>query len=383
MRSVLVTKFTPLPTDSGGKMRSMAVLRQLLALGEVTLCCFREPGAEVFELEAMGVDVRTVPYETSPVQKLKGALATRSLLAGRFWDPRLVALVDSAVNETATDVLCVEYSAMVPYLRPGATTTVLDLHNIESVLTERMAKTKSAPMSWVLRAEAAMFGKVEAKGIGDADVVMVVSGQDEQRLPKTPKTLLVCPNGIDPKEPPAFATKPVVAFVALMSWTPNVDAAKFLIDDVWPLVRRSVANAELLIVGRNPPADITARNGTDGIRVTGTVPDVRPYIAEAMITTAPLRAGGGSRLKILESLDAGRAVVATSVGVEGLEDLVDEGVVVADTAADMAARIVELLEDPAGAGALGERGRKVVDERYAWPVVLEPLREKLSSRFGD
>jgi glycosyltransferase involved in cell wall biosynthesis len=381
MRSVLVTKFTPLPTDSGGKMRSMAVLRQLLDLGEVTLCCFREPGADVSELEAMGVDVRTVPYETSAVQKIRGALATRSLLAGRFWSPRLAEVVEKALLAQPTDVLCVEYSAMVPYLRSGAATTVLDLHNIESVLTERMAATKSPPLSWVLRAEASLFGRVETKGIDKADVVLVVSHQDEHRLPTSPRKLLVCPNGIDPQEPPGPSGRPVVAFVALMSWTPNIDAARFLINDVWPLVRSSILDAELLIVGRNPPDEIVAKNGADGVTVTGTVPDVRPFLADATITVAPLRAGGGSRLKILESLDAGRAVVATKVGVEGLEDLVGTGVTVADTADEMAANIVDLLRDPARAAEHGGRGRAAVAERYAWPVVLKPLREELSSRF--
>jgi glycosyltransferase involved in cell wall biosynthesis len=380
MRSVLVTKFTPFPTDSGGKMRSMAVLRQLLELGDVTLCCFTEPEADISELQAMGVDVRTVPYVSTPVQKVKGALSTRSLLTGRFWDARLAETVDIALAEKGADVLCVEYSAMVPYLKPGKHTTVLDLHNIESVLTKRMAKTKPFPLSLVLEVESALFGKVEAKGIAGADIVMVVSDQDEKRLPRPPKELLVCPNGINPSDPPERTGKPVVAFVALMSWTPNVDAANFLIDKVWPLVRKSITDAELLIVGRNPPEEIMAKNGTDGVVVTGTVPDVRPYLAQCSITVAPLRAGGGSRLKILESLDAGRPVVATSIGVEGLEDLVGNGVVVADEPEAMASRIVELLEAADVAAELGRKGHDTVEQRYAWPVVLAPLRKSLEQR---
>jgi glycosyltransferase involved in cell wall biosynthesis len=172
----------------------------------------------------------------------------------------------------------------------------------------------------------------------------------------------------------------VVAFVALMSWTPNIDAANFLIDDVWPIVRKSVTHAELLIVGRNPPPEITTKHGTNGVIVTGTVADVRPYLAQAAITTAPLRAGGGSRLKILESLDAGRAVVATSVGAEGLEDLIDHGVVIADTAEEMATRIIAFLQDPQMAVDVGTQGRLAVSERYGWAAVLDPLRQELLSR---
>jgi glycosyltransferase involved in cell wall biosynthesis len=113
--------------------------------------------------------------------------------------------------------------------------------------------------------------------------------------------------------------------------------------------------------------------------VTGTVPDVQPYLAEARVAVAPLLSGGGTRLKVLEALDAGRPVVATPVGAEGLEDLVGRGVTVTPTAPAMADTIADLLADPPRAAHIGAQGSRAVAERYAWDAVLEPLMRRISA----
>jgi glycosyltransferase involved in cell wall biosynthesis len=132
----------------------------------------------------------------------------------------------------------------------------------------------------------------------------------------------------------------------------------------------------LVLVGRDPAPEVRAL-AAPGVEVTGTVPDVRPYVAAARVAVAPLRSGGGTRLKILEALDAGRPVVATSVGVSGLDDLVGDGVVVADDPAAMAAEIGTLLADDARAAALGAAGHAAVRSRYSWDGVLAPLLERV------
>jgi glycosyltransferase involved in cell wall biosynthesis len=157
-----------------------------------------------------------------------------------------------------------------------------------------------------------------------------------------------------------------------MGWAPNEDAALWLCRDIWPLVRERVPEAKLLLVGRDPSDALRARAGP-GVEVTGTVPDVRPYLQRARIGLAPLRAGGGSRLKVLESLDAGRPVVATAKGIEGLDDLVGNGVAVADEPAQLADAIAELLADPERAASIGLEGRAAVADRHSWSTTLAPL----------
>jgi glycosyltransferase involved in cell wall biosynthesis len=135
-----------------------------------------------------------------------------------------------------------------------------------------------------------------------------------------------------------------------------------------------VPDARLLLVGRDPAPAVRALAGGN-VQVTGTVPDVTPFLAESRVVVAPLRAGGGSRLKIMEALDVGRPVVATSVGCEGIEDLVGQGVVVADTAAGLAEAVGGLLLDPTRASALGQAGHDAVSAEHTWDRALAPLLE--------
>jgi glycosyltransferase involved in cell wall biosynthesis len=209
------------------------------------------------------------------------------------------------------------------------------------------------------------------------DATSVVS-EAEARLLGNANTIVV-PNGWTPTDAPLPpATEPVAAFVALMGWRPNEDAATWLCRAIWPRVHARVPDATLLLVGRDPSDALRALAGP-GVEITGTVDDVRPYLQRARVGLAPLRSGGGSRLKVLESLDAGRPVVATSKGVEGLDDLVGNGVVVADDAAQLADAISELLSDPARAESLGLVGRRAVAERHSWDAALKPLIDAVAA----
>jgi glycosyltransferase involved in cell wall biosynthesis len=160
-----------------------------------------------------------------------------------------------------------------------------------------------------------------------------------------------------------------------------VDGALWLGSKVWPLVRAARPDARLALVGREPSAavrDLAARD----VDVTGTVADVQPYLARAGLALAPLRAGGGSRLKILEALAAGRPVVATKVGAEGLDDLVGHGVVVADDARSFADAMLALLDDPEAAERLGREGHDFVASRYTWDATLAPLLDTVFAADG-
>jgi glycosyltransferase involved in cell wall biosynthesis len=230
----------------------------------------------------------------------------------------------------------------------------------------------------LVRGEAAALRRLEWAALRRVDLGVVVSRRDQDRLPPSRAEVLLCPNGWEPSPPLPPSPDPVIVFVALLGWRPNVDAAVWLAERVWPLVRRRRSDARLFLVGRSPAPQVQ-RLASPDITVTGTVPDVRPYLAQAQVAVAPLLSGGGTRLKVLEALDAGRPVVATQIGVEGLEDLIGHGVVVADTPERMSAVIGDLLDDPDRARALGAQGRRAVADRYAWDVTLEPLIRRLRS----
>ena len=377
----MVTKFVPLPDNNGGHQRSLAIARRLAELGEVVLCAYDDGSADTDGLRDLGIDVRAVPWRLTAGQVARGVATTRSVTAGRFWSTAMVKAVRGAADEKGIDLLQVEYQQMVPLvLDLTAGQTVLDLHNVESALVDSYARARRGPSTLLFRAEAAALRRMEQRTLGLFDRVVVVSEQERARLrPEGLRSVLVCPNGREPSAVLPEAPGPTVAFVATMGWAPNIDAAVWLGREIWPRVRERVPGARLLLVGKDPAPAVLALEDRD-VEVTGTVADVNPYLARSRVVVAPLRAGGGTRLKIMEALDVGRPVVATSLGCEGMEDLVGQGVVVADTVPGLADAIVDLLLDPAAAAALGRAGHDAVKARHSWDVALAPLIEAVRPR---
>jgi glycosyltransferase involved in cell wall biosynthesis len=205
----------------------------------------------------------------------------------------------------------------------------------------------------------------------------------EDHAPGTP--VAVVPNGVDLElfRPSPAATEPLTAvFNGVLDYRPNLDAALYLVDEIWPLVRKRCPSAQLLLVGRGSPAD-RRRLEREGVVVTGEVPDVRPYLERAAVALVPIRMGGGTRLKVVEGLAMGKAMVSTNLGCEGIAVRDGEHLLVADTPGDFAAAVVSLLEDPAAARALGLAGRALMEESYSWELAgarLQSLYRRLAPR---
>ena len=378
MRAVIVDKFVPSPPDSGGKRRSLALLERLAERMPVTLCAFERGGEDLDGLRSAGITVRSVPWQPGIRRSVAGLGRTRSVTAARFSDPRLAAQVRAAC--TGDDLLVVEYTQMAHYAAGvPARYKVLDMHNVESDLMQSYAASGSGPRAWVAAAEARALRRMEDASGRDFDHVVCVSGRDAQLLSQRGTGATVCANGWNPRSAPLEpSVEPLVVFVALMGWAPNADAARWLTEQVWPIVRREHPAARLALVGKDPTPGVVALAGPD-VQVTGTVPSVEPWLRRAQVAVAPLLAGGGSRLKILEALDAGRPLVSTSKGLEGLEDLEGDGVLVADDPLEMATAVVGLLRDPARAARLGARGAAAVRERHMWDAAWQPLWDHLSA----
>jgi glycosyltransferase involved in cell wall biosynthesis len=384
-RSLLVTKLVPSPADSGGKLRSRAVAELLAELGPVDLVAFDEADSDRRPLEERGIAVYTVPRpRRGSLGAAAGGLTSLGTLSGaRFWSRELAATIERLTARTDYDVVQVEYAALAPYARAarGGRVRVLDLHNVESALMASRARRAPLPLRAVLAAEARALGRVERRAMADFDVVVTVSEAETARLPAPAAgSVLMCPNGWWPGECLPPADGPTVAFVGLLGWGPNRDAALWLGREIWPEVERRVPGARLLLVGREPDEAVCAlRSGS--IEVVPSPPDVRPWLARAAVAVAPLRSGGGSRLKILEALDAGRPVVATPLGAEGLERLIGRGVFLAESAHGLADTIAELLLSYDRGRRAGLDGHAEVADVFAWRRTLEPLRTELERRL--
>ncbi len=168
-----------------------------------------------------------------------------------------------------------------------------------------------------------------------------------------------------------------------MDYYPNTQAVLFFAKNCWPLIREQVPTATWLIVGKNPPFEVQRLATTlPGVTVTGTVPDVRPYLVTSAVAIAPIQAGSGTRLKILESLASQKATVSTTVGCEGLAVVPEKHLLVADTPAAFVQAVVTLLHNPQMRNALGYAGRALVEAEYSWDRCGEQLVHILAEKEG-
>ena len=177
----------------------------------------------------------------------------------------------------------------------------------------------------------------------------------------------------------ATGSDPVLFFQGVMDWYPNRDAVEFFARTIFPRVRAECPHARFVVAGRNPPNEFVERFKSDPrIEFTGTVPDMRPYLAAATVVVIPLRLGGGTRIKILEACAAGKPIVSTSIGAEGLDLEPAKEIVVADSPAEFVRWVVNLLRDPARCNGLAKSARKAVVERYSFSTLKRSLDDLLS-----
>jgi glycosyltransferase involved in cell wall biosynthesis len=162
-----------------------------------------------------------------------------------------------------------------------------------------------------------------------------------------------------------------VVFSGAMDSRSNIDGIAFLIDEIWPLVAAARPQARALIVGRNPPAALVERARAAGLpfTFTGFVDDIRPHMRSGQVAVIPLRVGSGTRIKAFEAMAAGRPLVSTTLGVEGLDIVPGEHFLAADTPAEFASAVARLLADPAAAAKLDQAARARVEARFGWPQI--------------
>jgi glycosyltransferase involved in cell wall biosynthesis len=196
--------------------------------------------------------------------------------------------------------------------------------------------------------------------------------------------LAVVPNGVDTVQytllPESSGSKKIL-FVGDMHYPPNVDGAVFFCKEIFPLIKQHIPDAKLLIVGSEPANAVRALAGDD-VQVTGYVNSVVPYYQESGVSVVPLRAGGGTRLKILESMALGRPVVSTVLGCEGLAVTHGENILIADTPADFANQTAQVLNGGKGRQRLIANGRRLVEATYDWQIIAQSLLQVYDEIIG-
>lgn len=301
---------------------------------------------------------------------VRRAAGWRAALAARL--PEATADVDVGIVEHLELARLARRRPRLPWL--------LTVHLAHSRHFRHLAGTSTGRERAWWSMESRRAARVEAWAGEHHDRLVAMSDEDAGVL----RDPVVVPNGVDLRSTPGpVPVDPCVVITGSFDFPPNVDGVTWFLDEVWPDVLAPRPDARLLVVGRRPPRQLRDRlEVTHGATLHADVPEIEPYVDGARVVVVPIRVGAGTRLKALQGLGAGRPVVGTSIGLEGLglEDGVTARVV--DAPATMAAAVTELLADHGRARLLGEAGRAHVEARFGWDAVARPLLNELHRLVG-
>ena len=247
-------------------------------------------------------------------------------------------------------------AAYAPLLRSCCDRLVLDLHNIESELARTHARAARWPASWASQRFAESYQRLEREWLPQFDVILTASEDDRRRAHGSNPDVRVFPNALPEIPRPSVPEADAIVFSGNLEYHPNVEAVRWFRKRIWPRVRENAPGIEWRLLGSNPEAVAAFTSGDPRIRVVGPVDDAVAHLAEAKVCIAPLLSGSGTRFKILEAWAAGRAVVSTTLGAEGLGARDGEHLLLADDPDDFADAVLRLWNDPALRARLGDAG---------------------------
>lgn len=380
------------PPDTGAKILSGNVLRHLAKNHDVTVLVNvdpRESAAHTDELRRKCGNLVTVPWSDirnfTPHFYLE---LSKCLLRGdlyavkKFCTPELKKrAAELAAAEHFDAVIWDTISAFMPGVDFGRVPRIALAHNVEHKLRELQAGRAGRGLKAAyLRYYARKTCQFETLAFTSADHVATVSDADARYIGDALgiSHVSALPPGVDAEYfAPAGkeSDSPEIVFTGSMDWQANQDAAMFFVHHVLPLIKETVPDTRFTIVGRRPPAQILALAEADPahVKVTGTVDDVRPYLARARVVAVPILFGSGIKIKVFEAMGMAKAVVVTTIGAEGLPLVDRENVLIADSAQDIAARCIELLGDTDLRRKLGQSARATVLNGHDWSVVASEL----------
>lgn len=319
---------------------------------------------------------------TARLRSLQSLGRGEPLTFGYYRDQQMVR----AVSLLRRKPLAGEYafsSSMAPYLEPAVEgrPRIADICDADSEKWREYAGSTALPMKWVYGREHRRLAGAETGIVNRFDAALAISDA-EARIFTTRQgvtgTAVTVGNGVDTDYFAAGAsTRPTdagdVVFIGAMDYKPNIDAALWFADAVWPTVRARRPLATFTIVGARPPSEVQTLAARDGVAVTGRVTDVRPYLHHARLALAPLKIARGVQNKVLEAMAAGKAVVASTAANVGIDAVAGSEIVIADTAGAFASSVLLLLGDEARARAIGAAARARAARDFSWASRLNDL----------
>jgi len=376
------------PLDSGGKIRTFQMLKELNARHEITYLALSSPSdSELAKDHAVNYSTRQVWVDTETQAKigprfyaalLKNLIFSRlPYVIEKYKSKSAIRCIAEAESESEFDLVVSDFLSMSTNIidagiSPGK--LLLFQHNVESQIWKRQFETAG---NWIVKVymyiQWKRYDRFEKEMCARFKGVIAVSEDDADRFVNEfhlKNILGYVPTGVDLEYFSDVFRNPEkghLVFLGSMDWRPNIEGIIEFVASVYPLVKAAYPSARLTIIGRNPSHSVIELQAVDSsISVTGTVEDVRPYLGRGAISVVPLRVGGGTRIKIFESMAMGVPVVSTKTGAEGLPIIDGVNICIADDPVTFANQIVRLLNDEAYSALIGESGRLMVADKFSW-----------------
>jgi glycosyltransferase involved in cell wall biosynthesis len=404
MRALFISNVVPWPLAAGDKIRAFHLVRAVAAVADVTLVSFAYDEDERHDLAALAPLVHEsllVPRATCrywkeaqqtparrALSRVRGHLRLNRLVLFQSWESKEA---DQLVQQLALrrfDVAFVEWLGGIPLLeRIEGARRFVNLNDVQYCRQKHwLTRTRPNHLTPLESLEYLKLRRFERRLTRLPYEFLACSELDARAIGGGPRAWVV-PNGVEPlptlPSPIGPDSECLLLFVGEMSYMPNVDAVTFFARRIFPVIRRAIPSARLLVVGRNPVDTVRALDDGSAITVTGAVPSVQPYLEKASVVVAPIRYGGGTRLKILEAMGHGRPVVSTSVGVEGIDARSEEHLLIADEPADFAQACLRLLRDVRLRARLTDAAYRLVTARYTWEAIERRVQDILLGKTAS
>lgn len=400
MRILYLSVAFPLPVNNGHRMRIWSVLEGLQAEGhETTFLTFAEENDLKVDLtplrklcsrvECVPMQLKRLSASTDYLSRLKSIFDSRPYATLRFISPEMRGLIAKSVRDEKPDAIICDTVFSAVNLPETKVPLIVNSPDVEHLILKRYISFETNPIKRIYASmEMQKVKRWETQICRRAKVCMACSEHDRKVLAglAPDSSAVFLPNVVDTESyVPKFESKgSALLFQGGMDWFPNPDAVEFFSTEILPIIRKSVPDAVFVAAGRNPSPEMVARySNMPGVNLTGTVPDMRPYLENAALCVVPLRIGSGTRLKILESAAAGKAIVSTRLGAEGLDFVDGEEIILADSPEDFSVAVVDLLQNEPKRRALAMAARKRVVERYSYTNLRQTLVRALSTIDGS
>jgi sugar transferase (PEP-CTERM/EpsH1 system associated) len=387
MKILFLSPTVPFPLTDGGRIRVFNLLKQIAEQSDVTLLALETQTTDaegVAVLQQLGVTVHLVPNaptlpRVSFGTLVKAFLKRQPITVARYDVPAYRQKFRELIANQTFDLVHYEMFHIAQFHRETDLPSVLSQQNVDSAIWRRLCSETVNPFyKFAYWTQQLAFQRYERVLSPKFDAVTCTSDIDASVFQQycAKDAIEIIPNGVDIThyQPDFAAEAPAhLIYIGSMDWYPNEDAVAFFADEVLPRIQETVPDVAFSIVGGNPSARVQKLAERERVVVTGRVPEIKPYFAEATVFVVPLRIGSGTRLKILEALAMGKAIVSTTVGAEGLDLRDGEEILIADEPTAFADAVIRLLTDSKLRRRVGENGRARVERDYDWRSIGKKL----------